>query len=268
MAVLRDPKATQRPSVTYQVEAASPARTPATTTLVALCVAVSVIGWLIPNGWYIQEGTVGRTGVLVQHEWWRLATSVFLHANIYHLIVNMFALWIMGRDLETALGTRRFLIIYFAAALGGDVLVVTLGAEHTIGASGAIYGIMGAVLCLGWRAWSFGYRKTGKKLATIAGLLVAINLFALRESWALTEHSEPGVYFSYDATTGRSYYNGPARFAIEAGYTSPEAWATSARKDVWPQYVQLSFADPDSLIVSCPVPETAPSMPFRASTSA
>lgn len=81
-------------------------------------------------------------------EWWRLFTSGFLHYGPIHLAVNMFSLWIIGRDMEVLLGKARYLALYVVSLFGGGLLVYLFGAVNgpTAGASGAIYGLLGGVL--------------------------------------------------------------------------------------------------------------------------
>lgn len=79
---------------------------------------------------------------------WRLVTSGFLHFGPIHLAMNMLVLWIIGRDLEAVLGRSRFLAVYLVSLLGGSAVVFALEqvSSLTAGASGAIYGLMGALL--------------------------------------------------------------------------------------------------------------------------
>ncbi|MBB5958721.1 membrane associated rhomboid family serine protease [Saccharothrix tamanrassetensis] len=81
-------------------------------------------------------------------EWWRLFTSGFLHFGPAHLALNMIALYVLGRDLEPVFGKVRFLAVYLVSLLGGGVAVYLFGAVNTpvAGASGAVYGLMGAML--------------------------------------------------------------------------------------------------------------------------
>lgn len=80
--------------------------------------------------------------------WWQLMTSVFTHVEIWHLAMNMFALFIFGPVLEGIVGRARFLAIYLISALAGSVMVVWFSYEFssTVGASGAIFGLLGALL--------------------------------------------------------------------------------------------------------------------------
>ncbi|WP_367133834.1 rhomboid family intramembrane serine protease [Saccharothrix sp. HUAS TT1] len=86
--------------------------------------------------------------IAVDGEWWRLLTSGFLHFGPLHLALNMIALYVLGRDLEPVFGRLRFAAIYLVSLLGGGVAVYLFGGVHTVvaGASGAVYGLMGAML--------------------------------------------------------------------------------------------------------------------------
>jgi membrane associated rhomboid family serine protease len=103
-------------------------------------------------------GPLFYDGVLVPFlvavgEWWRLITSGFLHFGNYggfgpvHLLFNMFALWVLGRDLEIALGRLWFLAVYLLSLLGGSTAIMLFGDPEgpVAGASGAIYGLFGGI---------------------------------------------------------------------------------------------------------------------------
>jgi rhomboid protease GluP len=80
-------------------------------------------------------------------EWWRLATAVFIHFGILHLAFNMWALWDAGRLVERLFGTARFLLVYAFAGLAGSVASVAWNpGVNSAGASGAIFGVFGALL--------------------------------------------------------------------------------------------------------------------------
>ena len=92
------------------------------------------------------DGTIAPIGV-AQGEWYRLVTGGFLHAGLLHVGLNMFALWILGSQLEAAVGRLRFGVIYGAALLSGSLGVMILSPhEPTVGASGAIFGLLGLAL--------------------------------------------------------------------------------------------------------------------------
>lgn len=123
-------------------------------TLVALNVAMFV--WTVTQAgsisqnyaapifraWALAPGQVG------DGEWWRIVTSGFLHIGPLHLAFNMLALWIIGRDLETVLGRGRFLAVYLVSLLGGSAAVMLFQPPFATvaGASGAVFGLMGALL--------------------------------------------------------------------------------------------------------------------------
>ncbi|MBP3764118.1 MAG: rhomboid family intramembrane serine protease [Bacteroidales bacterium] len=74
---------------------------------------------------------------------WQPLTYMFMHANVSHLFFNMFALWMFGNTMENLWGTKRFLIYYLACGLGAGLLSLCIpGATLTVGASGAVYGLL------------------------------------------------------------------------------------------------------------------------------
>ena len=100
--------------------------------------------------------------------WWRLVTTMFLHASIVHIAFNLFALWVIGRPVEQYLGPVRYLGLYLVSGLAGSAGALLQTPGVTVGASGAIFGILGAMVILEWQI-------TGQ-LAGQAMSLVAINL--------------------------------------------------------------------------------------------
>jgi membrane associated rhomboid family serine protease len=98
-------------------------------------------------------------------EWYRVITGAFLHANIIHLLFNMYALYILGPHVERSLGRLRFGIVYAAALMGGSIGALAMSPDSlTVGASGAIYGLMGALVLLfrerGISVWQSGLGLT------------------------------------------------------------------------------------------------------------
>ena len=87
---------------------------------------------------------------VAEGEWWRMITAAFLHAGIIHLGFNMLMLWFIGPPVEAALGRARFLAVYLVSALAGSAgaLLLTSPPALTVGASGAIFGILGSALVL------------------------------------------------------------------------------------------------------------------------
>jgi membrane associated rhomboid family serine protease len=80
-------------------------------------------------------------------DWWRILTSGFMHYGFLHLAFNMYALYILGQMLEPAIGSLRFSLIYFVSLLAGSVGALLLSPNAlTAGASGAVFGLMGATI--------------------------------------------------------------------------------------------------------------------------
>jgi membrane associated rhomboid family serine protease len=106
----------------------------------------------------------------VHQHWYSLFTSAFLHASLTHVALNMVSLAIVGPAVEAEIGRVRFLVLYFLCALGGSVGYYLLAPQNVpgLGASGAIFGLMGAYFVLA--------RLRGWPTQTIAVLLV-INIF-------------------------------------------------------------------------------------------
>jgi membrane associated rhomboid family serine protease len=103
------------------------------------------------------------------HQWWRLVTAMFLHASILHIGFNMYALWVIGTPVEQYLGKVRYLGLYFVSGLAGSAgALLQSPFTPVLGASGAIFGILGAMMILEWQV-------TGRLAGQAAGL-VAINL--------------------------------------------------------------------------------------------
>ena len=93
-----------------------------------------------------QEGAL-RASDVANGDYWRVVTAGFLHAGLPHLLFNMLALWILGSMLEPAIGQLRFALIFFVALVAGSLgaLIVTPD-SLTVGASGGIFGLMGAAV--------------------------------------------------------------------------------------------------------------------------
>ena len=83
-------------------------------------------------------------------EYYRLITSGFLHGNLLHLTLNCYALYIICSQVESDMGRTKFIIIYLFSLLMGSLMSITLSSYPSIGASGAIFGLMGSLLCFGY----------------------------------------------------------------------------------------------------------------------
>jgi membrane associated rhomboid family serine protease len=108
-------------------------------------------------------------GAVAEGQWWRLLTGGFLHFGPIHLLFNMWALWVIGRQVEPALGRGRYLAVYLVSLLGGSaaVMLLTAPGSNVAGASGAVFGLMGALAVL--------LRRLRIPLGQVGGL-IAVNL--------------------------------------------------------------------------------------------
>ena len=106
---------------------------------------------------------------LADGDFWRLVTSGFVHRGLFHLLANMLALYILGSMLEPALGRRRFALIYFVSLLCGSLGVLLFSADQSAGASGAVFGLMGAAVVVA-RSRGLNLMESG------LGLWLGINL--------------------------------------------------------------------------------------------
>jgi membrane associated rhomboid family serine protease len=165
---------------------------PATFVLIAINVAFFLVEIAGGSGGLTSEipvsgivNDLGLRGISVADgEWYRLLTNGFLHANLLHIGFNMFLLFILGRLLEPAIGTPRFCALYFASLLAGSfgALLLTNQLELTIGASGAIFGVLGATVLI----------ARGRGSNQIAGELGFLLLFNLALSFGLSHISVGG----------------------------------------------------------------------------
>ena len=118
-----------------------------------------------------EAGNVLRKGALFgpaiehQHEYWRLLTAGFMHYSVLHIAFNMFFLYIMGQMLEPAIGSVNFAAVYFASLLAGSFGALLFQPDaYTVGASGACFGVLGALIVVarsrGISIWRTGLGPT------------------------------------------------------------------------------------------------------------
>lgn len=119
-------------------------------------------------------------GTVALGDWWRVLSSGFMHIGLLHIAFNMFALWVIGRDLELVLGRVRFLAVYGLGILGGSAAVMlTYPPDGAVaGASGAVFGLMGGLLVVLLRL----RRPPGQVLGILA-INLALGFFVGGISW-------------------------------------------------------------------------------------
>jgi membrane associated rhomboid family serine protease len=111
---------------------------------------------LMPVGGVLrfQDGSLLAVSGVADGAWWQLLTSMFTHVSVVHIGFNMLVLWTLGPQLELVVGRLRFLAIYLVSGLAGSAAVLWLSPPHTatLGASGAIFGMLGALLVIAVKA--------------------------------------------------------------------------------------------------------------------
>ncbi len=122
--------------------------------LMAFCVFVFFISFVFGRGnldayTLYKLGAVSSTAIK-SGEIWRLLTGTFLHAGLIHLLVNIYSLCIIGVQLENFVGKKKFLVIYLVSAISGSLMSSLFTTSISVGASGAIFGLLGSMLYFGY----------------------------------------------------------------------------------------------------------------------
>src|SRR5690625_2872345 len=104
---------------------------------------------------------------MIEGEWWRAFTSMFLHIGFLHLFMNMLALYFLGVLLERIYGTKRIIVIYILSGIGGSLTSFALSISISAGASGALFGLFGALLFFGVDYINLFFQTMGKNVIFI-----------------------------------------------------------------------------------------------------
>jgi rhomboid protease GluP len=138
---------------------------------VAVYVFMEVHGGASENNPYYMAGVLYGPAVRAG-EWYRIVTGAFMHEGIPHIALNMFALYQLGSFVETMLGGWRMLVVYAISLVGGGLAVVYFSPnDPTVGASGAIFGLFGALFAIGVRMG-----KPGRALISQTLPILVLNL--------------------------------------------------------------------------------------------
>ena len=142
---------------------------------------VEVYGSSWSTALVVQPGAVLADGALIpalvaQREVWRLLTSMFLHSGVTHLALNMLSLYFLGSFVEAAFGRGRFLALYLLSGISGGLAYLYFGefGAPAVGASGAIFGLLGGVLGYSLRRGTFSWQNP---LIRQLLILLALNLY-------------------------------------------------------------------------------------------
>ncbi len=132
-------------------------KAPVTLSLILLNIIVfvtlSLMGSTTDSAFMVEHGALSLSRIMANFEWYRLITAVFLHFGLEHLAANMLALWVFGERVEKALGKGRFLFLYLFSGIAGNgvsLAVSYLSGQNVVsaGASGAVFGIIGALFAI------------------------------------------------------------------------------------------------------------------------
>lgn len=151
-----------------------------------IAINVAVWGLMVEQGADVLKPSVelllrwggNATSEVQRGQWWRLLSAAFLHSGLVHLVMNMLGLWVIGQTVERIYGHRAFLLVYLGSALCGSALSLYFSAQKSVavGASGAVFGLAGALLVA-----VFQHRKTlpkifGKQMLSGMGFFVVYSL--------------------------------------------------------------------------------------------
>ena len=155
--------------------------TPITGTLLAICLTLFIPAGVLSGSWaWFDANVLVALGAnygpyVVQGEWWRLLTSMFLHGGLIHLLFNSLILWQIGRLLETMLGKTTLLLVFILTGIAGSITSIIFNyGVVSVGASGAIFGLFGyyAIFLL----HPMIPRHVARPLLKSTGLFVGLNL--------------------------------------------------------------------------------------------
>jgi membrane associated rhomboid family serine protease len=142
---------------------------------VAELIAGSSVGGSV-GGSVMQHGALFGPAIHINHEYWRLVTSGFLHYGFLHILFNMIFLYFVGQQLEPAIGHMNFLAVYLASLVAGSfgALLFTPDAL-TAGASGALFGVFGALLVVA-RARGISIWQSGLGMVLVINLVFTVSV--------------------------------------------------------------------------------------------
>lgn len=180
-----------------------------------------VVSGRIPAGTPIDDGLLSPNSILIYHQYYRIFTAAFLHGSIFHIGVNMLSLYWLGRFIEVVLRPTRMLLVYIVSIVASGLSVVYFSPPDagTLGASGAIFGLFGALFAIGLKlgdrgrdlvrsnvgilvlnlVWSFSFPGISWQ-AHVGGLIAGFVM-----TYLVFFPPRPVVTQVYDASTGAQY---------------------------------------------------------------
>jgi rhomboid protease GluP len=152
--------------------------------LCLIAVNIAMFAWEIAAGALADRDTIIEAGALVRDrvtagEWWRIVSAMFLHGSVDHVLGNVVVLFIVGMACEHAFGGARTALIYFTSGVTGAFVSMAAGPGPSVGASGAIFGVIAAVIVVLYRHQDRFYvrdKRIGFVLAMWAGWQILTGL--------------------------------------------------------------------------------------------
>ncbi len=150
----------------------------ATKILIALNILMFLVYLIcnITHNYFITNSLVLEPNLVKSGQIYRLITCGFLHANIMHLLCNMYSLYIVGSQVENFIGKKKFLIVYFISMITGSLLSCVVTNGVSVGASGAIFGIFGSLLYFGYHYRIYLGSVLTQQLLPLLGINLLISL--------------------------------------------------------------------------------------------
>jgi len=206
-----------------------------TLTIVALCAVSYVLQLLVPT-WTSRWAFSPLAGAF---EPWRFLTAAFLHSpgQVFHILFNMIALWMTGPYLEATLGRARFAVLYLLSALGGSVGAVLLApatdswTTAMVGASGAVFGLFGAVLVV--------LRRLGRDAGPILGIIVLNGVLGFVVPGIAWQAHLGGLVVG--ALLGAAYAYAPRERRALVGWAAPLAVGVVLVGATWAMYASYGL---------------------------
>jgi membrane associated rhomboid family serine protease len=164
---------------TQRIRNFQPKKAVVTNFIIGICVAVfvwgEISGFNLPAYFALAGYAIDPMG-----EYYRFITAMFLHGSIMHIVFNMLILHNLGNVLEPGLGVKRFVLLYFASGLGGGIASITFNNPlvFSVGASGAIFGLMGAFAVL-----SRDFRFDNRQIMILIGINLVIGFVVPGIDW-------------------------------------------------------------------------------------
>jgi rhomboid protease GluP len=166
--------------------------------------------------------------LIVAGQYWRLFTPMLLHGSLIHILLNMYALIILGRGLEYNFGRLRFILLYIGAGFAGNVMSFIFSPSPSLGSSTAIFGLLAAEAVFVYQNKKFyGSRAKGILInaATIAGLNLILGLSPGIDNWGHLGGLLGGIIFTWFGGPRWNLKGFMPNFEIEDQHTSSHVWS-------------------------------------------